>query len=109
MFHPLFYQLCNALLIPKQIARTCPALNKQKINLEAMPKQLVCIRNIDEQPHMPNILRCFQATSLLLLISVPLKIIYYIIDLVVLTDCLSHAQNCLAQGVEITVSTTSWC
>jgi hypothetical protein len=33
---PTLYQLCNALLIPKRIAPTCPALNKQKINLEAM-------------------------------------------------------------------------
>jgi hypothetical protein len=29
-------QFCNALLIPKRIAPTCPALNKQKINLEEM-------------------------------------------------------------------------
>jgi hypothetical protein len=54
---PTLYQLCNALLIPKWIAPTCPALNKQKINLEAMPKQLVCIKNIDEQPHiLPKIM-----------------------------------------------------
>jgi hypothetical protein len=61
--YPPDSQFCNALLIPQGIALTCPALNKQKINLEAMSNQLVCIRNIDEQTRMPNILKSFQATS----------------------------------------------